>query len=836
MLHARAAWQWLIISPFVFAVLIASGTAEAEESARPWKGMGAYRVLASVKTRQKDQGDRRDDMPAALTLDLASELAELGETRRPDIASIQVMRLDGDGRPEVYRDYAHQQSEFDRPFRWYDASIPFEFPDARDAISRTAEMPRFRPRTRGGAFYNVLGEWRSGRLVWMHTDDGCDATYAIYFDVLPVGESPSQLPPRAWLGDGSPRCTESGGSTMGADHCRVDTTDWNGDGLVDLIVGENYGHVVWWPNLGTEQRPQFRYGKLVWADGKPLDAGIGAAPKVVDWDGDGDDDLLVGTHWNRILLYRNIGSNSNRQYQCAGPLLINGKPLEVPFQPLTRGEKGIFKRDYYPVLETCDWDNDGDIDLLAGGYVTGLIFLYENEGSAPGAGDLIPRGPIHADGQPLNVGHWCAAPAVADWDNDGDLDLVTGNMPMYVTPQEQHLHQRDHVQYYENVGGRGTPQLRRREFPGDGEFSMGRLATPRPADWDGDGDLDLVVSSREQIYLIENQGTVASPHFSLPGVRVRCPWGMARLPGTRLTDWNGDTRMDVVSGYTVQLRTEAGNPYAWDKTVSVLPPGQWIAHPSGVGDDWFWPYLFDFDSDGDRDVLFGDWFGHIWLHRNQSTEQGVLFDLEGIRATLGDDSQRLKVGPQNKDVSTDFDALQGARTVFAVGDMDADGRHDLVVGDTYGIIRYFRCLDASQFRFATPVEIGDLGIRGLVDVTDFNGDGKLDVLASAANGKVRLFLNRGDKGGAVFGQGIDLQLPLIEQPRVLIADINGDGDDDMYLPSTQGSCFIERSFLEGGYAAATRIALERRRVECAKSAMGERSDRPRIQRKGAKAQ
>jgi hypothetical protein len=53
-------------------------------------------------------------------------------------------------------------------------------------------------------------------------------------------------------------------------------------------------------------------------------------------------------------------------------------------------------------------------------------------------------------------------------------------------------------------------------------------------------------------------------------------------------------------------------------------------------------------------------------------------------------------------------------------------------------------------------------------------------------------------------------LPPIEQPRVLVADINGDGDDDLFLPSTQGSCFVERSFLKHGYARARLIAVEKR--------------------------
>ena len=61
---------------------------------------------------------------------------------------------------------------------------------------------------------------------------------------------------------------------------------------------------------------------------------------------------------------------------------------------------------------------------------------------------------------------------------------------------------------------------------------------------------------------------------------------------------------------------------------------------------------------------------------------------------------------------------------------------------------------------------------------------------------------------APFAAGFDPGLPRIMQPRVLVADINGDGDDDLFLPSTQGACFIERSFLEYGYATSVLLSIE----------------------------
>ena len=81
------------------------------------------------------------------------------------------------------------------------------------------------------------------------------------------------------------------------------------------------------------------------------------------------------------------------------------------------------------------------------------------------------------------------------------------------------------------------------------------------------------------------------------------------------------------------------------------------------------------------------------------------------------------------------------------------------------------------------------------------------MIGSAANGRVRVFLNEGD---GRFADGVDPGLPPILQPRVLMADINGDGDEDLFLPSTQGSCFVERSFLRDGYARAELVRVEQR--------------------------
>jgi hypothetical protein len=527
---------------------------------------------------------------------------------------------------------------------------------------------------------------------------------------------------------------------------------------------------------------------------------------MTDWDGDGVKDLLVGVYENRIAWFRNGGTNRDRKLVFKGFIRSDGQELALPTRPVPGRPEAIFKRDYRATLERADWNGDGRPDLLAGGYVTGRVYLFENTGSDDsGAPQLALRGPLEADAKPLNVGDWCAAPCAADFNGDGMLDLIAGRLPM--TPASA---AGGFLRYYANVGTSRRPVLAERPFPKVGEFPHGSLTVPRAADWNGDGRLDLVVSARQEIYLFPNVGTRDEPRFDVTAKPLRGAWDNADLPTRQFLDWNRDGWPDYVSGYQVHLNARVGNPYRFDEVVNVLAPGTQIAHPSGIGDDWHWPYLCDLDQDGKIDVLFGDWHGTIWFHRNTSSDKTSEFDTAGYRLKTAD-GRELKVGPIGVDVERDFTALQGARTVFAVADFDGDGLGDLVVGDTYGKIRYYRNAGpAGAPVFEAAVEVGDVKIRLHVDAADWNGDKKPDIVAGTASHFVKVYLNTGGRASAPFDEGHQPKLPPIMQPRTVMVDMNRDGDQDLFIRGTQGSVLVERSFLEHGYAAGRVIAIEAR--------------------------
>ncbi|HVT30114.1 MAG TPA: VCBS repeat-containing protein, partial [Lacipirellulaceae bacterium] len=466
-----------------------------------------------------------------------------------------------------------------------------------------------------------------------------------------------------------------------------------------------------------------------------------------------------------------------------------------------------FKEDYFPVLAPVDWDDDGKLDLLCGGYITGRVYFYRNTGRKDRDGLPVLKlvGPlVDASGTAINVRDWCAAPCVADFNGDGLPDLVVGAY----TWRGEKVHRPSFLRYFVNKGAPGKPVLQEMELPVRGKVLPLRLPHPRAIDCNGDGLVDLVVSSGSDIIIYPNVGTKTEPLFDIDQKPIRAAWGIAPANADhQVLDWNKDGWPDLVTDYTIRLNARVGKPYFWTKTVSVLPPGMRIDHPVEMGDGNFYPYLDDLDHDGKTDVLFGDWYGHVWFHRNVSTASGKQFEEQGKMVTMVDGAP-IKVGPIQGDTKNDFQALQGARTTLTAGDFNGDGLDDLVVGDTYGKVRYFENAGPQESpRFKEPMLIGDLKSRCCVDRVDWNHDGKLDVVASVSAHKIYVIFNDGSSNGAHFAEPVSLNLE-IKNPIAIAVDLNRDGDDDLLVNGTQGTSFAERSFIEHGYAKARILKVE----------------------------
>lgn len=141
--------------------------------------------------------------------------------------------------------------------------------------------------------------------------------------------------------------------------------DMDGDGDFDLLVGEEYGNLKYFENVGTATAPSFTTPAQ-----NPFNLGPGmyiAFPDAADLDGDGDLDIIIGEYYGIMQYYENIGNATSPNF---GPKQAN------PF--------GLVAVNYIAVPAFGDLDGDGDYDLLVGEYY-GSVQYFEN--TAPVAVD-----------------------------------------------------------------------------------------------------------------------------------------------------------------------------------------------------------------------------------------------------------------------------------------------------------------------------------------------------------------------------------------------------------------------------------------------------------------
>jgi hypothetical protein len=151
--------------------------------------------------------------------------------------------------------------------------------------------------------------------------------------------------------------------------------------------------------------------------------------------------------------------------------------------------------------------------------------------------------------RPIAITGTASAAHATDWDGDGDYDLIIGTIlgKVYLVPNE------------------GTPESyafgKEQQLQAGGQpINVKRSAGPFPADWVGDGDLDLLVGADDgSVLLYRNTGTTKSPelasavHLVPPVEKISYqhpPKDVRRGSRSKIcvTDWNQDGRLDLLVG------------------------------------------------------------------------------------------------------------------------------------------------------------------------------------------------------------------------------------------------------------------------------------------------
>lgn len=143
--------------------------------------------------------------------------------------------------------------------------------------------------------------------------------------------------------------------------------DWDADGDLDVLIGTFGGRLCRRMNIGSKQRPKFAGESLeVECGGKLLKVSGHTAPNAADWDGDGLWDLIVGASDGSVQWYRNVGTKTDPEFEERRELLP--KRAENKFFAQTLGPQDPVGRGVRSQICVVDYDLDGKLDLLVGDY------------------------------------------------------------------------------------------------------------------------------------------------------------------------------------------------------------------------------------------------------------------------------------------------------------------------------------------------------------------------------------------------------------------------------------------------------------------------------------
>lgn len=493
-----------------------------------------------------------------------------------------------------------------------------------------------------------------------------------------------------------------------------------------------------------------------------------------DLDKDGQRDLVLAESFQRhqrIFLGRTNGqfeltTNSGCSFFAAGVALgdvdndgdldivrlsegiISSRPTTVWFND---GAASFHPRpQFLPAITACDLaladiDGDSDLDLLLAMATPPhqIFFNTTVDAAAKRAsekkkpvGELLPVSVPQS--REVAAGEFrlgarfgdaaAVATALGDVDRDGDLDVIV------VAAQGG-------SRIWKNDGKVGFTE-------GEPIQSEGIGTAVATGDWDGDGDLDVIIGSQDQpgvVWLNDGSGKFKGGASALnAGVRA-----------IATADLDRDGDLDVVTA-------QQGPALVWFNDGS----GKFVAGSSKLGDaneDQRDVAIGDFDADGDFDVLI--------VRQDKKPGQVWLNDGKGV-FTAG----KRVISAINP-------------TSVSVADLDEDGDLDALVTTTGGITEMWWNTGRGSF------VVGKLPATGMATrataIADLNGDGHWDWILANDN-RYPAFVALSTEAipqhaPSLIPSDSDRWLGEISASDVAIGDLDGDGDLDLLITTTDGS-------------------------------------------------